>query len=201
MHDRMDLISDLELSCLIDEADYNHIISIYSDSENKSLDRALKLKNIIKRSESDDIKVLMRLLGLITDAATEARDYDESLAELDNTIVKLSESNPEAAKGWNRLKSIIPKLDGYFLSKKIEKIKDRYSRVSSFQITTDVRPIFDIKRESIESNIYPYILKIDTSDDKTFLCEFYDDSLDEFIKELQRAKSKADAIREKYDGC
>lgn len=195
----MDLISDLELISSIDESDYTNIISIYSDSDNKSLDRTLKLKKLISKDNSDVIKTLLRLISFVTDTAIDSRNYNNAFTDLSNTIERFSVSNPNAAKGWEKLKSSIPQLENYFLSKKIEKIQNEYSRIDSFQITTDIRPIFDLKKEKIESNIFPYILKIETSDEKSFLCEFYDDTLEELIEELKMAKSKAKAIQTKFN--
>ncbi len=194
----MDLISDLELICSINESDYTNIISIYSDSENKALDRTLKLKRLASADNSDAIKALLRLIGFITETAIDARKYDDALTDIDNTIERFSASNPNATKGWGKLKASVPRLENYFLSKKIEKIKNEYSRINNFQITTDIRPVFDLKKEKIETNIYPYILKIETTDEKSFLCEFYDDTLDDLIEELKLAKSKADTMRIKF---
>lgn len=193
----MDLISDLELICSIDESDYKKIIAIYSDSKNKALDRTLKLKKLTSSGNSDAIKALLRLISFITDTATDARKYADNFVDLSDTIKRFSESNPDAAKGWDKLQSSIPQLGEFFLNKKIDKIKDKYSRITSFQITTDIRPIFDLDKREIETNIYPFILKIETSDEKSFLCEFYEDTLDELIEELELAKSKAKTIQEK----
>ena len=55
-----------------------------------------------------------------------------------------------------------------------------------------------MKRENINSEIYPYILKIQTQDDKTFVCEFYDETIDELINELESAKEKSEKIRDRY---
>lgn len=193
----MDLISDLESIYLINESEYADIISIYSDSGNEDLDRTLKLKKLSLKDESNSIKALIRLINFISDIATDTRKFNETLSDIESTVERISENNPNALSGWMKIKSSIPQLTGYFLRKKIEKIKDRYSRIKSFQITTDVRPVFDIRKENIETCIYPYILKIETTDEKSFLCEFYDDTLDELIEELQLAKSKTEIIKKK----
>ncbi len=195
----MDLISDLELICSVNETDYTNIISIYSDSENKALDRTLKLKKLTSKDNSDSIKALIRLISFVTDVVIDARKYEDALTDLDKTIERFSESNPEAAKGWGKLKLTVSQLGNHFISKKIEKIKNEYSRINNFQITTDIRPIFDLRKEKIETTIFPYILKIETSDEKTFLCEFYDDTLEDLLEELKIAKSKAEAIQIKFD--
>ena len=69
----MDLISDLELICSVNETDYTNIISIYSDSENKALDRTLKLKKLTSKDNSDSIKAMIRLIRFVTDVVIDAR--------------------------------------------------------------------------------------------------------------------------------
>ncbi|SFI50900.1 hypothetical protein [Nitrosomonas sp. Nm34] len=192
----MDLISDLELIHLIDDSAYTDIISIYAESNNNALDRTLKLKRFITKDETGEIKALLRLISFVTDA----RNYEDAISDLNDTIDRLSESSPEARNGWRKLNHSISQLESYFLDQKIEKIKDRYSRIENFQITTDVRPIFDIRRKEIVTNLYPYILKINTVDEQSFLCEFYEDTIDDLIEELKIAKSKAETLRIKFSG-
>ena len=53
-------------------------------------------------------------------------------------------------------------------------------------------------RERISNVLYPSILKIETSDDESFLCELYEDVIDDFIEELERAKKKIELLKSTY---
>ncbi|HHJ18807.1 MAG TPA: hypothetical protein ENJ84_03090 [Gammaproteobacteria bacterium] len=195
----MDLIGDLELASSLEEETFTEVISIYTNPENTSVDRAVKLNHLISKGGSDGVKAIARLLSFITDTVIEARDYGESIDELNTTVEKLSASTEQASNGWARISSHINELESYFVSKKIDSIKDRYSRVTTFQVTTDIRPVFDMKRENIESAIYPCILKIQTTDNDTFVCEFYEDSIDKLITELDNAKQKLHKLKSRYE--
>lgn len=194
----MDFIADLEIASSVDDDVYNKIVLVYSNTENSPVERAVKLNHIVSQGDSDNIKAVIRLFGFVTDTVIESRDYDDGLAELTNTVSELSSENEAASLGWKKITGRVDELEDYFIIKKIDSIKDRYSRVIDFQITTDIRPIFNMKRDGLNSEIYPYILKINTSDDNSFVCEFYDDSIDKIIEELELAKEKLKTIKENY---
>jgi hypothetical protein len=89
-------------------------------------------------------------------------------------------------------------LESFFLQNKEDGIKDKFSRITGFKVVTDIRPIFSMDKKNISKLIYPYILKIETCDGKEFLCEFYEDTIDKIIEELQVAKGKLELIKDSY---
>ena len=194
----MDFIADLEQASSVDDHVYDEIVSTYLDTENTPVELAIKLNHIVSKGEPEPLRAVIRIFNFITETVVNSRDYEDGLGELTSTIAELAAESQEASTGWQKFLDRIPDLEKFFVVKKIENIKQRYSNVTSFQITADIRPIFDMKREQINTQIYPYILKINTSDDKTFVCEFFDDTLDTIIEELERAKEKVKVMRDRY---
>lgn len=192
----MEITTDLRKINAIDAELYDRVLSLYALQKLKPIERSLKLKKYADDDES--VKGLVRFLNFITENVVEARDYEKAIERLDATLADLASGDTEVISGWNRVKGSLENLSDYFVEKKVEDLKDRYSRIVSFQITSDVRPVFNIKRSEIHQLIYPHILKIETSDDKLFLCEFYDDVLDELISELEMVRTKSRLIRDTY---
>lgn len=180
----------------MEEAIYDRALKTFADPEIEQIEKSLSLKKLATDRDDKKVEAFVRLLRFITRQLTDGRNYEKETGLLNDTFVRLTADNPTAAKGWERIRSSLTSLEDYLVEQKKESIKDRYARIVEFQITSDARPIFNIGRTELREFIFPHILKIETSDDQTFLCEFYDDDLDELISELELAKRKAQLIRE-----
>ena len=156
------------------------------------------VKDISKKDDSEPIKSLIRFVRFLSDNISESIGYKSHVEEINEFLTKLLNDEPEAMLGWTRIKASLSDLDGFFLSKKAESIKNKFSRVTNFKIITDIRPVFSMDKKSISKITYPNILKIETCDDKEFVCEFYEDTIDKLIEELQIAKDKLNLIRKSY---
>lgn len=142
---------------------------------------------------------LFRVVNWVGSSVVEARSYSESLSDLDEAIGRIAKNNPEVLTGWIKIKNFIPKLSEYFVNRKEEEIKSRFNRVSEFSITLDARPIYTMDRDEIVKLIYPHIVKIVTSDEQEFICEFYEEQFDSLIEELTLAKKKLELLKSKFN--
>ncbi len=193
----MELIDDLVQINLLDDKDYQHVISVISNKCGE-LEWGLLVKEISKKVDSEAIKALIRFVNFLSDNISESIGYNSHIEEIDEFLTKLLNDEPKALLSWDRIKASLIDLEGFFLYKKEESIKNKFSRVTNFKIVTDMRPIFSMDKKSISKITYPNILKIETCDDKEFICEFYEDTIDKLIEELQVAKDKLELIRENY---
>lgn len=184
-----DLVSIPELS----EENYSKIIEIASGDGKRSIEWSLYLETIDEDSKEHSL-ALFRILNYIGNAFADSRDFTKEAKELDEYVGEVAADNDFAKQGWNRLKGTYDKLTPFFLSKKEDLIKDRFSNVRESSITVDARPIFSLDRTSIEKTLFPYILKLETCDDKTFLCELYPEQLELLEEEIKNAKLKKAAL-------
>lgn len=193
----MELLDDLKLISLLDENGYSQIIEAMS-RECSDVEWGILVKNISKQKDSESIKALIRFLNFIAENKSNQVGFNSKEADIDKYLNALLIDEPEAAKGWERIKNSLKKLNTFFLQKKEMSIKDRYSRITYFKIVSDIRPIFSMDKNRIIKNTYPHILKIETVDGKEFLCEFYEDTIDDLIQELNLAKKKLDMLKKIY---
>lgn len=193
----MELIDDLKLISQLEEGEYNQIIEAIS-KECSDVEWGILVKNISKQKNSESIKAVISFVNFIAENKLNQDGFGNKEEDIDKYLGGLLQDEPEAADGWERIKKSINKLDAYFLKKKEESIKDRYSRITYFKIVSDIRPIFSIDKKRIIKNTFPHILKIETVDGKEFLCEFYEDTIDELIQELNLAKQKEDLLKKTY---
>ncbi|KAF3977501.1 MAG: hypothetical protein HFP77_06530 [Methylococcales symbiont of Iophon sp. n. MRB-2018] len=193
----MELIDDLVQINSLDKKDYQHVVVAISNNCGE-LEWGMLVKDISRKVDGDAIKALIRFINFLSDNVSELIGYNSHIKEINEFLTKLLNDEPKALLGWERVKGSLEDLDAFFLHKKEESIKNKFSRVTSFKIVTDVRPIFSMDKKSISKITYPSILKIETCDDKEFVCEFYEDTLDKLIEELQVAKDKLKLIRANY---
>jgi hypothetical protein len=193
----MELIEDLVRINQLDDEDYQHVINAISDNCGE-LEWAFLVKDISKKIDSESIKSLIRFVSFLSDNISESIGYNSHIEEIDEFLTKLLNDEPKAMLSWTRVKTSLIDLEGFFLHKKEEAIKNKFSRVTNFKIVTDIRPVFSMDKKSISKMTYPNILKIETCDDKEFVCEFYEDTLDMLIEELQVAKDKLKLIKKSY---
>jgi hypothetical protein len=193
----MELLDDLKLISQLDEDGYNQIIEAMS-KECSDLEWGILVKNLSKQKNSESIKAVIRFVNFIAENKSNQVGFDNKEEDIDKYLNALLKDEPEASKGWERIKDSLIKLNTYFLKNKEVSIKDRYSRITYFKIVSDIRPIFSMDKNKVIKNIYPHILKIETVDGKEFLCEFYEDTIDELIQELNIAKQKQDVLKKIY---
>lgn len=193
----MELIEDLKQIYLLDDDSYQQVIGAMV-SECEALEWNITVKDISKKSDGESVKALVRFLNFVSDNVSESRSYANQTEEIDAFLTKLLHDESEALSSWERIKNSLSELESFFLQKKEEGIKNKFSRVTGFKVFTDIRPIFSMDKKSISKLTYPFILKIETCDDKEFLCEFYEDAIDKIIEELQVAKDKIELIKGNY---
>lgn len=193
----MELIEDLKKINSLDDQSYQQVIGAMAD-EYETLEWNLVVKNISKKTDGESVKAFIRFLNFLSENVSESRNYSNQVEEIDDFLTKLLNDEPEALVSWERIKSSLPELESFFLQKKEDGIKDKFSRITGFKVVTDIRPIFSMDKKTISKLTYPYILKIETCDGKEFLCEFYEDTIDKIIEELQVAKEKLELIKDGY---
>ena len=190
---RKDLIS---ISSLPDDS-FKRISDIATRDGEASIEWHLYLETIEEDAKEPSL-ALFRVLNYIGNAFADARDFDKEGSELDEFVSTLAKHNDDAAKGWEKLKASYKDLNTFFINKKEESIKSRFSNVTESSITLDARPVFSLDRASIEKMLYPFILKIETFDEKTFLCELYPDQLELLEEEIKSAKKKKLALEKLF---
>ncbi len=193
----MELIEDLKQISLLDDESYQQVIDAMA-KECETLEWNLIVKNISRKSDGESVKALVRFLNFVSENMSESRNYFNQTEEIDSFLTKLLNDESEALVSWERIKRSLAELESFFLQKKEEGIKNKFSRITEFKVVTDIRPIFSMDKKSISKFTYPFILKIETCDDKEFLCEFYEDAIDKIIEELQAAKAKLELIKDGY---
>lgn len=191
--DNSEFIEDLRIIKDIDDDAFKQTLSVLSEEGVDSADWVLSLTKLSK-DYGDNVKALLRFLEFLSGNFVNSRDYEDRVKFINKFFRNVASDDKDALEGWEKISSKLDTMHDYFLSKKEEEIKDRFSRISRFNVTTDIRPIFNMSKNKIEKNIYPNILKIETVDDKTFICEFYEDTLDKLIEELTNAKEKLNII-------
>ncbi len=191
--DNSEFLADLKIIKDIDDDAFNQTLKVLSEQGVDSADWVLSLTTL-SRDYGENVKALLRFLEFLSGNFVNSRNYDERVVFINKFFRNVTLDDEDALKGWEKISSKLNSMHDYFLSKKEEEIKDRFSRISRFNVTTDIRPIFNMNKSKIEKNIYPNILKIETVDDKTFICEFYEDTLDKLIEELTSAKEKLKII-------
>lgn len=191
----MEITEDLKKVHTLSISDYEKTIEFVCKNQKRNFDWVLFLHGIEDKSVDDAVRALFRLLNYIAETIIDSRSYEDGLTELDQLICNISQNDEDAKSGWLRLKQSLPKLDTFLLYKKEVEIKDRFERISKFEITTDIRPIFSLDKTEIIKKLVVNILKIGTINDKSFVCEFYDDDIDDLINELQRTKNKINLIK------
>ncbi len=195
----MELIEDLVQIQLLNDQDYQQVINAIS-AECSGLDWGILVQNFSKQDNGESIQALIRFLNFLSENIAESRNYAKQIEEVDNFLTKLLNDEADALVSWNRIKNSLTDLENFFLHQKEEAIQDKFSRISSFKVITDIRPIFNMDKKSISKLTYPNILKIETKDGKEFLCEFYEDAIDKLIEELNIAKDKLKMLKESYGG-
>lgn len=191
----MELTNDLAKIKSLSEKNYQKIIESISD-EKKASEWGRLYKDVVKEEKTEaSIEALFRFLEFISGNVAESTNLSRKVLELDEYLSGLLENEQDAILGWERLKNSMSKLEGFFLQKKEDSIKSRFSRLTNFKIVTDIRPIFNINEDSIYKMTFPNIIKVETCDGKEFVCEFYEDMLDELINELNLAKDKLQLIK------
>jgi hypothetical protein len=193
----MELIEDLKKISLLDDQSYQQVIGVMV-GECETLEWNLVVKNISKKTDGESVKAFIRFLNFLSENVSESRNYSNQVEEIDGFLTKLLNDESEALVSWERIKSSLSELESFFLQKKEDGIKDKFSRITGFKVVTDIRPIFSMDKKNISKLTYPYILKIETCDGKEFLCEFYEDTIDKIIEELQVAKGKLELIKDSY---
>jgi hypothetical protein len=193
----MELIEDLVQIKLLDDQIFQEVIDVLSN-EPEELEQEHLLDDLSKQSDEKSIKALIRFLNFLSDNVSDSGNFASQIKEIDEFLTKLLNDDPDALDSWGRIKNTLANLENLFLKKKEARIKSDYSRVTSFKVVTDIRPIFSMDKKSISKLTYPNILKIETCDGKEFLCEFYEDALEKFINELEAAKDKLQLIKDSY---
>ena len=196
----MELTEDLKLIALLGQEDFDRALSLYATTDEDQVEVTLQLRKMAERDDSGGIKALIRFLEYLTDNVIDARSFSKQLEKVEELVKQLADSEQEVLDGWNRIKEQVGYLTEHFVARKRAELKNRYSRVTRFQVTTDLRPLFNLERTSVEELLICNVLKIETSDEKTVLCEFYDDLIDDLIEELELTKKKIEILRNKYVG-
>lgn len=187
------LRKDLSSISSLTEESIQKVAEIASNDVSANIEWVLYL-DALNEEDKEASAALFRLLNYIGDAFADCRDFKKETSELDSFITRLAGSNENAISGWNKLKASYPILQEFFISKKEETIKSRFSKADELSITVDARPVFSLDRTSIEKVLYPFILKIDTCDEKSFLCELHQEQIELLEEEIKFAKQKQNIL-------
>jgi hypothetical protein len=191
------LREDLALISGISESDFDKTIDLVSSGSTDNKDFAVFIESYETDEQKEPIIALFRFFNYIGETLAEARSHELAYKKLDELLQKVVANDLNAAKGWVRLKGAYDKLQPFFIKAKEDVIKSRFSRVSDFSLTVDLRPVYSLDRNTIVKLLYPNILKIETNDDKTFICELDEENLDLLLEEITLAKKKLELLKNK----
>lgn len=194
----MKLLEDLTDICKLTDDEFSQVVNIFANISKNPEDTNVKI-SLLYDDDDKNYHSLIDILFFVSNSILSGRDVSKELNELEITVTKLAENNQEAQDSWVRIKESLDELKPYLLYKKEQDLKNRYKRIEHFEVTTDIRPLFNLEKTEIEKNLLLGIIKIKTSDDEDFLCEIYDDKLDMLIDELERAKNKFKILKSKFD--
>lgn len=192
----MEIIEELKRINKVESGVFNETLALMAKRTHESTDWLISVDQFI--SNDENVESLVNFINFLGDYLIDARDFNNELTKLDDTIDKLSKDDASAKEAWAKVKNSLDQLTPYFLDKKLQTLQNRFNRVTDIEITTDVRPFFNLEKTEIINNLYVAILKIKTVDDKNYICEFYDDKLQLVLDELIRTKEKFDALKVKY---
>ena len=189
------LRKDLSSISTLSDENFKKTTEVASGNGSASAEWILHIDSLGEEDREGSL-ALFRLLNYIGDAFADSRDFDKEASDLDALISRLAEPSDNAKTGWERIKKAYPTLQSFIISKKEEAIKSRFSRVSELSVTVDARPIYSLDRSSIKNMLFPFILKIDTCDEKSVLCELYQEQIELLEEEIKLAKQKQRLLKE-----
>ncbi len=194
----MSIPSDLRAVGELDLAVFQDVFALVTSAELDFIDINMRVYELAESAgeAAEGIRNIYPLVEFIAQSLVGARNFEQGLAEVDSRLERLSANDELATEGWRRIRQALLEDKGYLLREKTELMKNRYARVTAFHVTSDVRPVFELERQEVKNLLFPQILKIETSDDQTFICEVYDDEIDDMITELELAKNKCQMMRE-----
>lgn len=190
----MKITEDLVHISLIEDEELDEIFSNLSEFSKGDSEAESRLEKYYT-DENQVHKSLLDFIQFTNDFMLDGREYSSRKKEFEDFLETFISNNDKAALGWSKLNSHFSELEDYFLFSKEAEIKSRFKRITDFEVTTDVRPVFNLQKDEIYKKLLVGIIRIKTSDDEEFVCEIYEDKIDLFIEEIKRAKSKFEIIR------
>ncbi|MEE8056339.1 MAG: hypothetical protein V3T17_00680, partial [Pseudomonadales bacterium] len=130
------LKDDLASISTLPEAVFKDVLATISNPKNNSLKWAM----VIDKAEEEikeSIKGLFRVLSYIADTFAETRNFKEESEELDKFMSSIAESDGDALDGWHRIRETFSELQNFFIKRKEDDIKSRFSRVTKVCVTVD----------------------------------------------------------------
>lgn len=191
----MQLIKDLQGIKSVSDDCFNEVFEAVSKEQGNDFEKLKTISSLIQKNSEDEVYSILRFLDFLSSNLSDARDFYGKLNKLQDKIELLVHDEPDAREGWQRIRSRLDNLDNFFLREKEKDIKRKFRCLEHFEITTDTRPVFSLDRKKIIKHIYPCILKIQTIDNQSFICEFYENQIDELISELELCKTKLSILK------
>lgn len=193
-----DIIEDLNLISKVDDRSIDQVIDYLATNKILSYSDSIKFEEFCVKFQIQSGLVIRRFLKFYSEWILKFNDHLQGKERIEKILSQSLISLPDAKLGWERIKKFSNRIPEIIDNLKFDTLSYKFSRLDSFEIINEIRPIFDANREKIIGNLTPYIVKITTVDGEQLTCEFYDDDLIEIKKEIELAEKKNFIINKKY---
>lgn len=133
----------------------------------------------------------------VADALIALDGAEETFSQLHRYVD--SDQSPSARHLIVEFEQTSESLADLVVYKKREQIKNEFNRATQFKTYTDIRPVFDVRKNLVEEYLYPVIIKVKTIAEEDFLFEVYEEDLDRIVDSLESAKRKLRVLRGESD--
>ncbi|WP_223789567.1 hypothetical protein [Marinicella meishanensis] len=172
---------------------FNSIMELFIK---KDKDKIFHLKEF---SEDNNVQSLIRMIEFASVNFIESDNFDREVKNMDEFIQYVTGKELSENKGWSLLRNKFKKLVPFILDEKVTKLQEKLVTYESIEVITNIRPVFDINKESVNTLIFPSSVLIKTNEGTSISFEIYENQIKEVIDKLNTSLRKIKTLRESYE--
>ncbi|TGJ99872.1 hypothetical protein EHO57_14025 [Leptospira langatensis] len=140
-------------------------------------------------------KIFLNLVGFLGDWVTEQKGFEEAFASFEQAFFSGKPETLNVEIPWERTKNFVKTLEPYIVLRKRAQKTHVLSTLQKFNLTTEIRPIFDIHRVKVIENLYVTILSIEGTEGETLFFDLTEQELSKMQREIEFALQKIEALK------